>query len=192
MSAPVTTKNWLPEVPGRLGAALRHRHHALRVGGVRGRRIDRLVPGAAAPGLGRVAALDHEAGDDPVEDHVVVEARLRERDERGGRCRCLLEVERDRERAAVRLEHEVVGLLGIEALGRRRLRHRPHAQAGTSTSVQPSAPVVVSLAAVVASVAASVLVASSSLDEPPQPATRRPSASRTMSSVRRTGGFYPA
>ena len=54
-----------------------------------------------------------------MEDRVVEEARLRERDERGGGRRGRLEVERDRERAAVGLEDELVGLLRVEPLLRR-------------------------------------------------------------------------
>ena len=80
-SAPVTTKNWLPAVPGRFGPGLGHGHYATRVGGVGGGDVDGLVPGPATTGLGRVATLDHEAGHDAMEDGVVVEAVLGEGDE---------------------------------------------------------------------------------------------------------------
>ena len=66
-SAPVTTKNWLPERPGRLGRALRHRDDALGVGEVGRRLLVDAVAGAAGAVAERVAALDHEFGDDPVE-----------------------------------------------------------------------------------------------------------------------------
>lgn len=51
------------------------------------RRADLVLEGVAVDGLAAaprargVAALDHEAGDDAVEDHVVVVAALRERRE---------------------------------------------------------------------------------------------------------------
>ena len=71
-------KNWQPAELGSLvramertpRACLRGLNSALSV-----------VAGAAGAGAGGVAALDHEAGDDAVEDHAVVEASLREEDE---------------------------------------------------------------------------------------------------------------
>ena len=57
---PVTTKNWMPDVPARLGAGLGHRDDALRVLEVRRRRLDDRVAGAAGAVALRVAALDHE------------------------------------------------------------------------------------------------------------------------------------
>ena len=77
MSWPVTTKNWLPDVPGASVCALRHRDDALRVGGVARRHVDGLVAGPAAARPGRIAALDDEAGDDAMERRAVVEAAPR-------------------------------------------------------------------------------------------------------------------
>ena len=72
--------------------------------------------GAAAARHGRVAALDHEAGDDAVEDRVVVKAALGERDERGGGVRRGLLVDADRDVAAARLERDVVSLRRVQVL----------------------------------------------------------------------------
>src|SRR5206468_11519350 len=83
--------------------------------------IDGRVAGAARAGAGRVAALDHEARHDPVEDRVIEEAGARERDERRGRPRRELLVERDRERAAIRLDGEQVRGLRVERPCRRLL-----------------------------------------------------------------------
>ena len=103
MSAPVTTKNWLPEVPGGSAAvfaiATTPFVYFASDGGVSTTR----VAGAAGAVAVRVAALDHEAGDDPVEGQAVEEALLDERGERGGRVRRVLHVERERERALARL-----------------------------------------------------------------------------------------
>src|SRR5262249_47233635 len=57
----------------RLGAGLRHRDNAARVARVRGRRVDDGVAGTPRPVPVRVAALDHEARNDSVEDEPVVE-----------------------------------------------------------------------------------------------------------------------
>ena len=108
-------------VPGGSAPRLRHRDGAVRVARVARRRVDGRVAGPAVPGLRRVAALDHEAGDD-----------------RGGRPCCRRSrsatsetndaaafgdcsgVEPDREAAAVRVHRDVVGLRRVERL--RRLR----------------------------------------------------------------------
>ena len=77
--APVTTKNWLPAVPGGSVGRLRHRDDAVRVRACRRRACRRRVARPARAGARRVAALDDEAGDDPVEARAVEEARLGER-----------------------------------------------------------------------------------------------------------------
>ena len=123
-SAPVTTKNWLPAVPGRLDPRLRHRYHALRVGGGRGRDVDRRVSRPAGSRLGRVTALDDESWNDAVEDRVVEVPVAGECNERCARLGRELGVERDRERAAVRLERERVGRRCVEWLRRRLERSR--------------------------------------------------------------------
>ena len=105
----------------RLGLALRHRDDPLRVGGIGRRHVDGLVARPAASRSGRIAALDHEAGDDAMERCVVEEAAPGERDERGGCLRRRLLVELDRELAAVGLHDEPVDLGRIECLGRRLL-----------------------------------------------------------------------
>jgi hypothetical protein len=57
-----------------VGAAVGHREHAgAVVGEVVVELVFELVAGAAAAGTGRVAALDHEVLDDPVELDVVVQ-----------------------------------------------------------------------------------------------------------------------
>ncbi len=103
--APVTTKNWLPELPGRLRRALRHRDRPFGVGEVGGRLLNDGVAGTAGAGAEGVAALDHEARDDAVEGEVVVEPLLRQVGEGVGGLGRLLGVERDVEGAATRLHH---------------------------------------------------------------------------------------
>src|SRR5918995_5762955 len=110
-----------PGASRRLGARLRHRDDALRVPRVAGRWVDGRIAGAARPGAGRVAALDHEARNDAVEGRVVVEAGLGKRDERRRRLRRERRVERDREVAAARPDHELVRGAGVEWVGRRLL-----------------------------------------------------------------------
>ena len=92
--------------PGRLGVGLRHRDRAARVGEVAGRLLGDREAGAARAGALRIAALDHEAGDDPVERRAVEGALLGQVLERGGRLRRPLGVERDREAAAVGVDHD--------------------------------------------------------------------------------------
>ena len=104
----------------RLGLRLRHRDGAERVARRRRRLVDGRVAGAAQAARGRVAALDDEAGHDPVEDRVVVEALAHEADERRGRRRRRLDGEVDREAAAVGLHRDRVGLRLVEALLRLR------------------------------------------------------------------------
>ena len=67
-----------PRRAGRLGLGLRHRDDALDVAGALRRRVDGRVARAAGARLGRVAALDDEAGDDAMEDRVVEVALLGE------------------------------------------------------------------------------------------------------------------
>src|SRR5262245_38762082 len=102
---------------GCLDLRLGHGHDALRVLRVGGWHVDRRVAGAARARLRRVAALDHEARHDAVEDRVVEVPVVGERDERGRRLRRELLVERDRERAAARVERQRVGLGRVEGLG---------------------------------------------------------------------------
>ena len=71
--SPVTTKNCEPDVPGGLVPRLGHRDDALRVLEVARRRLLDRVAGAAVAVAGRVAALDHEVRDDPVEGQAVEE-----------------------------------------------------------------------------------------------------------------------
>ena len=74
--------------PGRLGCGLRHGDDVLHVAGACfGGGSTVCVAGAARAAGRRVAALDDEAGHDPVEDRVVEEVVIRERDERGAGCR---------------------------------------------------------------------------------------------------------
>src|SRR4051812_14892048 len=63
-----------------------------------------LVAGPAAAGPRRVAALDHEVGNDAVEDQAVVEAVARELDEVLDGLRSLVRVELDLDRAMVRMQ----------------------------------------------------------------------------------------
>src|SRR4249920_3723942 len=100
--------------PRRLDPGLRHRNHAPRVGGVRGRHVDGRVAGAARARLGRIAALDHEPRHDAMEDRVVEVAGARERHERRRRLRREPGVERHGERPATRVEHERVRLRFVE------------------------------------------------------------------------------
>ena len=129
--------------PRRLGLRLRHRDDASGVGGVGRRHVDGLVARPAASRPGRVAALDHEAGHDAMEGRAVEEAALGERDERGGRLRRRLLVELDRERAAVRLDDELVGLVRRRARpSAPAARRRPSAPAPRPASHSPSTVVV--------------------------------------------------
>ncbi len=130
----------------RLGRRLRHRDHAVGVARVRGRRVDRRVPRAAPAGPGQVATLDHEAGHDAVEDRLVEEAVLDERDERGRGVGRLRLVDPDREAPAVGEERHVV------APGRREERGRfglvvgcELRQADDRTAVLASAAVLVAV-----------------------------------------------
>ena len=117
-SSPVTTKNWLPAVPA--GSA-----PAFAIATTPCTYDASAAPCRASSTRARpcpcpsVAALDHEARDDPMEERVVEEAALRERDERAGRVRRRLLVERHREVAAVRLEDEAVRLRRRRASGAR-------------------------------------------------------------------------
>ena len=104
----------------RLGRRLGHRDGPERVLRVRRRRVDGGVAGAAGAARRRVAALDHELRNDPVEHRVVEVAVLGQSDERGCGVRRSLGYERDRELAAVRLHDRRVRDVWIE-LGRRRL-----------------------------------------------------------------------
>ena len=98
----------------RLGLGLRHGHRALQVGRIRRRLVSRAVAGAAHAAAGRVAALDDEVGDDPVEHGAVVEARAREpRHRRRGARRGAL-VEADVDLPAARVEDQVVALVRVE------------------------------------------------------------------------------
>src|SRR5437588_652700 len=64
----------------------------------------------------RVAALDHEVGNDPVEREAVVEVVAGQEDEVVDRLRCLLGVQGDRDRATLgRLHRRRVGLRGVDA-----------------------------------------------------------------------------
>ena len=104
---------------GSLDLGLRHRDDTFHVLGAGRRRIDRLVAGPTRARLRGIASLDHEAGDDAVEDRVVVEPVACERHQRRCRVRRELGVEPDRERAAARLEDEAVARSAVERIGRR-------------------------------------------------------------------------
>ena len=67
---------------------------------------------AAGAGAGRVAALNHEARDDAVEDHVVVFVRRSERGEVGGRAGDLVFEEGNGDVAVVGGEEDAGGILG--------------------------------------------------------------------------------
>src|SRR5215207_7743824 len=66
---------------GRLVAGFRHGNYAGAVGGARRDAVARGVAGATRAARRGIAALDHEAGDDAVEDRVVEEPVARERGE---------------------------------------------------------------------------------------------------------------
>ena len=77
-----------------------------------------------------VATLDHEARDEPVEDHAVVEAARGQRDEVAGRDRRQVGLDLDRDRALVRLDRHGPRLAGGERLrGWRRRQHPAMADA---------------------------------------------------------------
>ena len=106
--------------PGALLLRLGHRDDALGVRQAVRRRLDDRVAGAALAVAGRVAALDHEAGDDPVERQPVEEALVGQVLERAAGARGALGVERDLEVAAARRDRRHVGLGAVEALVRLR------------------------------------------------------------------------
>ena len=113
-------KNWLPRCPP--AASRPSPSRPLRACTCRlRRRVDVGVAGAAVSRTGRVAALDHEPGNDPVEDRVVEEAALHEVDERRGGVRRLLLVDPEGEAPAVRRPSDVVDLCRPRALRRPRL-----------------------------------------------------------------------
>ena len=114
----VTTKNWLPAVPAGSACVFAIATTPVRVARRGGRPVDGRVARPARPGARRVAALDHEAGNDAVEDRLVEEALAREADEGCGRRPASLHGEPDREAAAVRVQRHVVGLRRVER-GRR-------------------------------------------------------------------------
>src|SRR5262249_35970435 len=121
-----------PRAPGRLGRGLRHRHRALRVGEVGRRLLVDVIAGSAGAVAERVAALDHEAGSDPVEVEAVVEALFGEEDERVDGLRGAFGVEGDSEVPAARLHPgekrfaPLPGLLrgAVADVLRLRLRHQ--------------------------------------------------------------------
>ena len=118
----------------------------LRPGGSRGiglrlgpRELARLVPvgrefghdrvaGAAGAGVLRVAALDHEVGDDAVECRVVVEPGPGERHEVVDADRRVGGVERDHHVAARRVDRRRVGLRRVDLHLRLARHHRPFGQ----------------------------------------------------------------
>ena len=96
----VTMKNWLPFV---FGPGVRHRERAAHDLVVVELVLER-VARAAGAGARRVAALDHEVGDDAVEDDAVVEAVARELREVLDRLRRVVVEELDRDRAVIRVQ----------------------------------------------------------------------------------------
>ena len=115
-SSPVTTKNWLPDVPGGSAAVFAIATTPFVYAAPAPAGVDGRVAGPAAARLRRVAALDHEARDDPVEDRVVEEAVLGEETSDAvvagaGSCRASPRTCRD-----VRVERERPRLLGVEPL----------------------------------------------------------------------------
>lgn len=66
--------------------------------------VVKLITGAAATGAGRVAALDHEVGDDAVENETVVKAVVRQIFEVGDGARSLVGEEFDFDRSAFRFD----------------------------------------------------------------------------------------
>src|SRR5262249_49121977 len=116
----MTMKNWLPAVPAASACvfAIATTPSVYLVGFRRASPAS--VPGPFGAGAGRVAALDHEAGDDPVEDRADEEAAADEADERRRGLRRVLHVEPERNAAAAGHQRHVVGLRRIER--RRRLR----------------------------------------------------------------------
>src|SRR5215207_4311675 len=103
-----------PRCAGRLVPRLCHRDHSRDIGRIRRNAIPGRVSGSAGAARGGIAALDHEAGDDAVEDRVVEETTARERRKRGrGAWRRPL-VEPDREGATARAELDLVRLGGVE------------------------------------------------------------------------------
>src|SRR5581483_5860545 len=70
-----------------------------------------------AAGAGRVAALDHEVGDDAVEDDAVVEAVARELREVLDRLRRVVGIELDADRAVVRMQRRLAHARSLSASG---------------------------------------------------------------------------
>ena len=83
----MTTKNWLPDVPAGSVPVLAIATTPFSYSEVLRRRLDDRVAGAAGAVALRVAALDDEAGHDPVERRAVVEALVGERLERAAGLR---------------------------------------------------------------------------------------------------------
>src|SRR6185436_13515048 len=79
------------------------------------------VAGAAAARGRRVARLDHEVRDDAMEFHAVVVPLLRQEHEVVDGLRRMLRIERELDRAAIRLDRDRVVLLDVD-LHRRRCR----------------------------------------------------------------------
>ena len=78
-----------------------------------------LVARAAGAGAGGVAALDHEAGDDAVEDDAVVEPFAGEEDEAVDVLGRDLRVQLDADRAGRRVDRRGVGLVRVDRHRRR-------------------------------------------------------------------------
>ena len=98
----------------RVGLGLGHRDDPRRVGEIGRRRLDHGVARPAHAGAERVAALDDEVAHDPVEGQPVVEAALDEVGERGRRLGRAAGGQADGDRAAVRLQVDVVALARLE------------------------------------------------------------------------------
>ena len=141
-SGAVTTKNWLAEAAGgarRLGPRLRHRDDAFRVARVLRRHVLHGVTRAALARPRRVAALNHEARDDAVEDRAVEEPLAHERRERRRDARRVADVEPECKAAHVRLHVDGVRCLRAQqrkrhvAPGRRALRRRRRSRVRLAT-----------------------------------------------------------
>ena len=96
-------------------ARVRHGDRSSRVPVVRGELVLDRVAGAAVSGALGVAALDHEARDDAVEDRAVVEVRLDELAEVRGRNGHPVAEELDRHVAHRRLQEDVRHAAAIRA-----------------------------------------------------------------------------